>query len=177
MAWLRGMIEFNGINLTNKYGIVASKVTDVLTPQLRERKVAVPRRHGRYDYGAEHREERALIIECNIAKSLTRSQLRELSYDLSHKGKIRTWEEPDKYYVGQLYNPESILKIGQGHYQFTLEFTCEPFAYGSTITQALTNGNNTISYKGTAETPCLIVLKNTSETEVQTIQITAVYRR
>ena len=70
-----------------------------------------------------------------------------------------------------------LTKIGRGQLEFTLEFVCEPFAVGKTITQPLTNGNNPIEYKGTAETPCLIVLKNTGTETITNVQLTAIFKR
>ena len=66
---------------------------------------------------------------------------------------------------------------GKGRIGLELTFTCEPFAYGKTITQPLTNGNNPIEYKGTAETPCLIVLKNTGTETITNVQLTAIFKR
>ena len=59
---------------------------------------------------------------------------------------------------------------------FELTFVCEPFAYGSILTVPLASGRNRVSYGGTAETPAVIVLKNTSETEATNVTITAIKR-
>ena len=61
--------------------------------------------------------------------------------------------------------------------EFELVFTCEPFAYGASVATQIANGRNVIGYKGTAETPCMIVLKNTSSNNIVNITITAIKRR
>lgn len=63
------------------------------------------------------------------------------------------------------------------NYRVTLTWSCNPpFALGRTVTAPLALGSNRVEYRGTAETPCLIVLRNLSQTEVQTVTITAVKR-
>ena len=96
---------------------------------------------------------------------------------LSRKSRLRLWDEPDKYYFGELYDPAEILDYeDEALRDFTLSFVCEPFAFGKVITQQITTGENPINYRGTAETPCVIVLKNVSDTEVSNITITAIKR-
>ena len=68
---------------------------------------------------------------------------------------------------------EQHLKWGS----FDLTWSCNPpFALGRTVTQPLTMGANPIAYRGTAPAPCLIVLRNLSQTSASTVTITAVKR-
>lgn len=60
--------------------------------------------------------------------------------------------------------------------EFSLSFICEPFALGRTVTTPIHSGVNPIAYRGTAETPCVIVLRNLSRANVQTVTITAIKR-
>lgn len=60
--------------------------------------------------------------------------------------------------------------------EFEINFKCEPFAYGKTISLDLKSGVNAIDYKGTAETPTYIRLKNTGSTTINKIVITEVRR-
>ena len=48
---------------------------------------------------------------------------------------------------------------------------------GETITQQIADGENVVDYKGTAETPCMIVLRNASAADIVTVSITAIKRR
>ena len=174
---LRAEFSFNGIPLKQKFGATVAHVHDSIFPAARARKIMIPGKDGRYDYGVRNREERSLILDCNIARILSRAELRELSYLLSDKGEIRLWNEPDKYYIGQLYNPEELQKVGLGQREFSLDFTCEPFAYGEQKVEELAYGSNTISYNGTASSPPLIILKNTGTEPIKNVQITALYKK
>lgn len=44
------------------------------------------------------------------------------------------------------------------------------------MTQPITSGENPVGYQGTAETPCIIVLRNLSGADVLTVTITAIKR-
>lgn len=88
------------------------------------------------------------------------------------------WNEPGKFYVAELYDPSEVQDFYlETAREFELAFTAEPFAYGPTVTTHITNGRNALAYKGTAETPCVIVLKNTSAADVMNVTITATKRR
>lgn len=150
---------------------------DVLTPAKRPRKVLIPQRSGMYDYGAQCWEERTVRIDCTLEREMSRSQLREVAWALSKKDALRLWDEPDKRYIGELYDPAAITDYyGEAMRDFTLSFVCEPFALGRTVTQPIASGENPVAYRGTAETPCLIVLRNASLTNVLNVTITAIKR-
>lgn len=172
-GYMRGEFSFDGIMMRRTYGVAVDKVHDMILPPARKRKINIPNRDGSYDFGVKNWDERTVILDCNISKILTRAELRDLSYTLSKKSRIVLWTEPEKYYIGQIYNPDVFNKIGRGQQSFSLEFTCEPYAYGEISTQELSVGTNTVNYKGTAETPCLLILQNTGETAVSSVRIGA----
>ena len=140
-------------------------------------KITIPGRSGSYDFGAKNWEERTLRMTCTLTRQVTKAEFREIIYALSKKARLRLWNEPDKYYIAELYDPAEVqdyyLETGR---EFELNFIAEPFAYGPTITTPLENGRNKIAYQGTAETPCMIVLRNVSSSNVQNITITATKR-
>lgn len=145
---------------------------DVLKPQLRERKVTVPLRNGSYDYGAKYYNERPYGINCVTVRAGTRDDAREMAYILSKKSQLRLWTEPEKYYIGRIYQApdlECLRKVGN---RFTLSFVLEPFAYRNTITDVFTNGQYSPNYRGTADTPTYIVITNTGLTNAVNLQIT-----
>ena len=174
---LRNSFTFGGVDMRETYGICISEAHDVLFPQLRERKVVVPGRSGAYDYGAFAYDERILSLDCDIVRPTTRAQLREIAYVLAQKNRIVLWNEPEKYYIGRIYNAEELERVGTTQKHFTLEFTCDPFAYGQTVTRKLSSGENPLQYQGTARTPSLIVLRNTGGAPIQNLQITAIFKR
>lgn len=152
------------------YGIRVRSVSDGLQPALRERKIIIPRRDGAYDYGAQWYDERELRLTCEIVQKVPRADFRELSLTLSRKGRITLWQEPDKYYVGRLYDTSNLELIGRIGHRFELPFVCEPFAYGAQ--QVLTiDGATKPAYAGTARTPMRIVIRNTGSTPITGIQI------
>lgn len=151
---------------------------DVLLPPKRSRKLTIPGRSGSFDFGAKNWEDRSLRIYCMLTRQMTKAKFREIAYLLSKKAQLRLWNEPDKYYIAELYESPEVqdyyMEIAR---EFELVFTCEPFAYGASVATQIANGRNVISYKGTAETPCMIVLKNISKNNVVNITITAIKRR
>lgn len=168
--------SFGTYNSLHDWGIRVMKY-DTLTPPKRSRKMQIPERSGMYDFGARCWEERTVRIECVLERKISRAQMREIAGALSRKGRLRLWDEPEKYYIGELYDSAEILDYyDESMREFTLSFICAPFALGRTITQPIATGENPVDYQGTAETPCVIVLRNLSGAYAQNITITAIKR-
>lgn len=171
---------FGGIDMYQQYGIQITDdglPKDVLKPQLRERKVVVPLRNGAYDYGAKYYDERSIALTCVTVRAGTREDAREMAYALSKKSQIRFWNEPDKYYVGRIYQApdlDILRKIGN---RFTLNFVMEPFAYGDTITAPFDGTRYSVDYAGTADTPTYIVIDNAGSGAAVNLQIVQTIRR
>ena len=142
-------------------------------PAKRARKVRIPGRNGQYDCW----EERTVRIDCTLERKVSRSELREIAYYLSRKSILSLWDEPDKHYIGEIYDPSELTDYyDEAMREFTLTFICEPFAFGQTVTVPIASGKNRMEYRGTAETPCLIVLRNVSKTQCANITLTAIKR-
>ena len=172
--------EFRGINFLTRFGIKVVKI-DFLLPPKRERKIQIPGRHGKYDFGSECWEERIIRIDCDVTKKLSRGELREVSALLGKKGNLYLWDEPDKFYVGEVFMAPEIFEYPKANIRtFTVEWVCEPFAYRETSFQSLQKGRNVIAYEGTESTPCQIVIKNVASSSLNRIEnmtVQAVYRR
>jgi phage-related protein len=151
---------------------------DVFMPQRRERKQQIPYRNGMYDYGSKYFEERELTLDCLLTRQIRKAEFREIIYELSRKRSIYLWNEPDKYYVGQLYEPAEVIEFpAEIMREFSLVFLCEPFAYGQQAQViSLARGENPIVYGGTAETPCLIRIKNNLPFDVYEVYLTILRR-
>lgn len=147
---------------------------DVLLPELRSRKVIIPLKNGAYDYGAKYYDERAIGITCVTVKAGSRNDAREMAYILSKKQKIYFWNEPDKYYIGRVYQAPGLEVLRNVGNRFSLVFVCEPFAYGSDVSDSFTNGNYTVNYAGTASTPTYISITNNGTDTAVNIRITQV---
>lgn len=168
MAVQPDSFTFAGVDMLEVYGIRLIAY-DVIQPKLRPRKKTIPGRSGAYDFGARWYDERTLRLVCDSMRGLSRQDMRELSALLSRKGNIILWDEPDKYYVGRLYNPEQLKNIAQGMYEFTLNFICDPFAYGRRVVGPLPEP---IEYAGTAPTPTYIQVINTGTTAIRGVTMT-----
>ena len=150
---------------------------DVLIPGLRSRKQTIPLQHGAYDYGAQYYDERQIRIECVTNRTITRADVREIAYILSKKSEIRLWNEPEKYYIGRVYNPPTLEQIRNVGNRFEIEFICDPFAYRNTFTEYFTNRRYSPAYQGTAATPTYIVIENTGSGNITNIRITQTDRK
>lgn len=160
---------FGGVDMFEQYGIMMLHY-DVLLPKLRERKVTIPMRSGAYDYGAKFYDERTIKVECDTRRSLSKDEVREMAYLLSKKNQLRFWNEPDRYYIGRVYDTAELNYIGSIGYEFSLSFVCEPFAYGETV-QAEVPRKFIVDYKGTAPTPTRLTIKNVGTKNVTGIQV------
>src|SRR5699024_4822076 len=107
--------------MREKHGVWVTSY-DVLFPAVRPRKVVVPGRDGAYDFGANSRDERIIRMECDNRYRATRADMRELAYTLSKKNRIVLWDEPDKYYIGRIYDPSELTNLGEIVYKFTITF-------------------------------------------------------
>lgn len=176
-----GSFLFGTIDMYKVYGIKMTENSipkDVLLPGLRARKQIVPLRHGAYDYGARYYDERGIQIECVTDRVVTREESREMAYSLSRKTQIRFWTEPDKYYIGRIYQAPTLDQLRNVGHKFQLTFVCEPFAYGKTKNVPFENLAYSPEYIGTAPTPIYIVITNTStSTQVKNIRITQINKK
>ncbi len=124
---------YNGIS-SRTYGIVAKSVNRPILPALRKREVAIPGKHGTYDFDDNTFEKRIIEVELRyIGTSFNdlRVRARAIASWLSGLGGERNLvfsDETDKYYVAKIYSEiglANLFKIGQA----TILFECQPFAY------------------------------------------------
>ena len=165
---------FGDVDMFQTYGIQITDnglPEDVLIPQLRSRKITLPLRNGAYDFGAKYYDERAIAVSCVTVKANTREAVRDLAFLLTRKNQIRFWNEPDKFYIGQVYQAPALEQLRNIGNRFTLTFVCDPFAYGPEISQTFTTVEYTPHYAGTAPTPTKITITNTGNTVINTINI------
>lgn len=159
--------QFGGVDMLAVYGVRAV-AHDVLVPRMRPRLLSIPGRDGSYDFGTGAYEDRLVRIACDSRKALSRQTLRELALLLSRKGRLVLWDEPEKYYVGRLYDDTALRYIGRIGHEFDLTFVCEPFAYGPGVEKAAPGA---VGYEGTARTPGVLTLTNTGTTTISTVRI------
>lgn len=176
-TWLnKSSFTFGGVDMYERFGIqLENEPHDVILPPLRSRKITIPQRHGSYDFGAKYYDERGLQLDCVTVRTLSREDVREISFMISRKSEIRIWNEPQKYYIGRIYDSTGLEQIRNIGNKFQLLFVCEPFAYGATSTVAFVNRQFLPTYIGTAATPTYIVIRNTASSgNVTNIKITQI---
>lgn len=171
--------SFRGTH-SSVFGIYTADQSRTILPPRREGKVVIPGRSGFYNGVAGNvYNERSEKIRCSFKCPGGRTvpeMCREIAYWLSGTGRLAFDKEPDKYYMASVSGGppmEQHLKYGA----FDLTWTCNPpFAFGRTVTQPITSGENPIAYRGTADTPCVIILRNVSAANVLNVTITAIKR-
>lgn len=173
-TWLeKSSFQFGGVDMWNTYGIQIEGTgypSEILIPQLRARKVTIPMRHGTYDYGAKYYDERGISVPCVTTRIISRAEVREIAYILSRKDKLYFWHEPDKYYIGRVYQAPTLEQLRNIGNRFSLTFICDPFAYGTEVTATFTS-RYTPNYQGTAPTPTKITITNTGSQTITSINI------
>lgn len=171
---------FKGIH-SSTFGIYTQDQDRTILPPRREGKIEIPGRSGYYDgisKGVYSERDESLLCSFKCPPGRTIPEMcREIAYWLSGTGRLYYDKEPDKHYMAHISGEapmEQHLKYGK----FTITWSCNPpFAFGRTVTQPIASGSNAVAYRGTVETPCIIVLRNTSEVDAQTVTITAIKRR
>ena len=170
--------SFKGVH-SSKFGIYTQDQSRTLLPPKREGKITIPGRSGYYDDVGAVYNERAESVLCSFVcpEGKTVPEVcREIAYWLSGSGRLIFDREPDKYYLARLSGgPPMSQHLKYGEFTITWSYN-PPSAFGKTITEPLKNGENVIDYRGTAEAPCVIVLRNTSETDISNVTITAIKR-
>lgn len=162
--------SFNGIS-SSTYGIVAKSINRPILPILRKRELVIPGRHGAYNFGDNTFENKIIEVELKyIGTSFTelRTRARTIAAWLSGYGGTKTLifdDELDKTYTATIYNEvglQNLFTVGQ----CTVQFECEPFAYGPEIiaSQEMYSGNSTLSItsNGTIETAPIIEIEGRS---------------
>ena len=158
--------QFGKYNSLTDMGIICESY-DTMFPPKRSRKVQIPGRDGMYDYGSENYDERTIVCSCKLINQISKAELRNVAYMLSSKKNLVFWDEPDKYYIAELFDPTEIQNIADRLWlEFDLTFTCFPFAMSDAKTVPISSGNSQVGYQGTAKAPCTIILRNETNSSI-----------
>lgn len=167
-----GSFMFGGVDMYETYGLQLYDVLkDELKPKIRKNTLTIPHRNGVVDFGARWYDQRNLTLRCITTLPLTRAQVREIAYTLSQKNQLILWNEPDKYYVGQIISAPALDYEVNVWWTFDLKFVCDPFAYGQQVTQTFTNSSDW-DYGGSATAPTVITITNNNDYPITDIEIT-----
>lgn len=167
-----GSFLFGTTDMYDTYGLKIHDVLhDTLKPPLRQNFITIPHHNGVVDFGAKWYDQRSITLRCMTTRTMSRAEVREMAYTLSTKSKIYLFNEPDKYYIGQLYDAPALDYSVNAWWAVDLAFLCDPFAYGQQVTAQFTNSSN-LSYAGTAPTPTIITITNNNSFAVDGVTIT-----
>ena len=175
-------VKFRNVH-SSTFKVGAKTVDRSLAPEMRKNEFVVPGRHGTIDYGLNTYEKRKIPVKITTFDNATFEDLREsardLAYWLSGKGPLIFDDEPDKLYNASVYEAISIqqiyecLPVGE----LDVVFECQPFAEsleyrGVNIPHVTTKLREIpITVNGTAETGCIITIKNVGSTAVTGISV------
>jgi predicted phage tail component-like protein len=124
-----------GSKWASELGLVVKSKNRMALPQIRQRYEYIIGRDGNYDFSDGTLEDRIIDIECcfvamNVGE--LRYKMRQVAawlYGNGQKQQLIFSDEIDLFYYGRLQNQidlEQVVTFGE----FTLQFRCEPFAYG-----------------------------------------------
>ena len=178
------MIGFTFRNIhSSTFGIGVKSLDRSLIPALRKNEFTIPGRHGTIDFGLNTYEKRSIQVKIGLLKNTDwielRKKAREIAKWLSGKGMLIFDDEPDKAYDAAVYNYvglEQIDLLPAGLLEVTFE--CQPFAesleYRQVYVPSITTKpfNVKVNVAGTAETGCIITIKNIGQTNIEGIIIT-----
>lgn len=127
------MIEFkyNNRNSLSDFGIVAKSVKRPLLPTLKKNQLAIPGRHGTYNFDGNTYDNRIIsVILQFIGQDVNdmRLQARDIAAWLSCDYQPLTFDdEPDKYYMARVYDGVDLNTFARAG-EATVQFDCQPFA-------------------------------------------------
>lgn len=164
---------FGSIN-SSEFGIKVISY-DPFSPPKRRRSRVIDFRHGSFDLGTKFYSDRIITLECHATHHLGRAELRKVSFWLSGRDRLILWDEPDKYYIGELMDSADVAVAGgRARHRFVLPFVCEPFAYGQQVIKHITGGENAVEYGGEADAPTMLVIRNQGTANISNIVVKAV---
>lgn len=149
---------FDGVKSTDK-DIVLLDYRPLLLPQNKRVFVDIPGRDGSIVTGSDAKNDIEILANCAVVGENEADMLekvRQAKPWLFKRGKLSFWDEPGRYYVGEVIRQTPITrKISWG--EFDLMFKCEPVAYGQQVTEELTGA--TLVNAGTYEATGIITVE------------------
>jgi predicted phage tail component-like protein len=127
-----------GSKWASEIGLVVKSKNRMALPVIRQRYEYIIGRDGNYDFSDGTLEDRIIDIECCFVTNNVgelRYKMRQVAswlYGNGQKQQLIFSDEIDLFYYGRLQNQidlEQVVTFGE----FTLQFRCEPFAYGTEL--------------------------------------------
>ena len=157
-------------NHSDDYALICHSDNRCMLPRKKPRQVKPALRDEAVDFGDNAYDARIITVKaalCCEDMLGMRKSLREIAYWLSHKGRLIFDDEPDVYYIGQLFTPLLQNEFALSS-EVEISFVCEPFAFGAAVTHngTLDEGfaqSIQFEYEGTRQTPFKLIIKNTGD--------------
>jgi len=165
---------------SSTYELYVRSDNRTITPALRKNEFVIPGRHGTLDFGNNTYEPRFITMELFLVRKTMedlRKQARDIAHWLSKSGSLVFDDEPDKAYQAKVYNNIDIEEIA-AYGKSMVTFECQPFAesleYRQVYVSSITDNAHEIevNVSGTAETCCIITIKNNGTSDINNITIT-----
>lgn len=118
---------FDGIH-SSEFDLFLKGVRRPLLTTLRRRKLQIGGKNGTWDFGNNKYDDTTVGLVTYIANTDRQHALRQIAQWLSVKGKLVIDDEPDKYYLGRIYDLTEQELTGQVGF-IPLSFECDTFAY------------------------------------------------
>lgn len=124
-------IKFND-KTSNEMGLLVQITSRPILPEKRRNELEIPGRDGVIDFGGNTFANRLITMDISI-KETTReafnAKAREIANWLAEKGTLCLLEEPDIYYVGQVFSLVDLKKLLFNLGTISVTFEVEPYAY------------------------------------------------
>ncbi|MFA6809065.1 MAG: distal tail protein Dit [Eubacteriales bacterium] len=177
------MIGFTFRNIhSSNFKIGAKSIDRSIIPAKRKNEFVIPGRHGTIDFGNHTYETRPISVEIGLIRNSSFGELRESARQiakwLSGEGLLIFDDEPDKAYQASVYDYigiEQIELMPAG--RLNVVFECQPFAesleYRQVNVPSITDNAYEIkvNVSGTAETCCIITIKNNGTSDINNITL------
>lgn len=118
-----------------------------MLPQKRISEETVLGRNSSYKFEDGY-NDKVIEVECALFDreiGLRRQKLRDLAKWLSAQGNLIFDDEPDKYYIAQIYNSIG-LGVNRLSDKFSITFICYPFAYSTYVNEYVILDSNVVLY-------------------------------
>jgi len=164
---------------SSTYELYVRSDNRTITPALRKNEFVIPGRHGTLDFGNNTYEPRFITMELFLVRKTMedlRKQARDIAHWLSKSGLLVFDDEPDKAYQAKVYNNIDIEEIA-AYGKSMVTFECQPFAesleYRQVNVSSITGNAHEIkvNVSGTAETCCIITIKNNGTSDINNITL------
>lgn len=146
--------SFNGTH-SDDFNIIMTSRNRQTLPTPNDTYSQIPGRHGSFLFSGNF-SDRVIEVDCSVvADSLIdlRSKMRDIANWLynEERRELIFDDEDDKYYLGKLEASIDPEQITSRVAQFTLQFRCEPFAYGGEQQASFVSDAITVTNPGTFE--------------------------